>query len=220
MDPQGNATSGVGIDKKLIEYSIYDSLIGEKDIDDIIKPTEYSGLYLIPANVDLIGAEIELTKEEEREFKLKNVVSKIKDDFDFFIIDCPPSLGLLTLNALCASDSVIIPLQAEYFALEGLSQLIHTLELVEDGLNKSLEIEGILITMCDIRTNLAKQVIDEAKNYFGGNVYKTIIPRNIKLAESPSFGKPIVYYDIRSIGAEKYLEFSGEVLKANNGKNF
>lgn len=215
MDPQANASSGVGLDKSKNKYSIYHALINEVKINDIIKETEYSNLFLLPSNVDLIGAELELMKEENREFKLKEALSSIREDYDYIIIDCPPSLGLLTLNALCASDSVIIPLQAEYFALEGLSQLVQTLELVEDGLNKSLHIEGILITMCDIRTNLAKQVIDEVSNYFGNKIYKTIIPRNIKLAESPSFGQPIVYYDIRSIGAEKYLEFSGEVLKAN-----
>ena len=216
MDPQANATSGIGFDKTKIEHSVYEAIIGTHPIEDLILATEYPHLSLLPSSVHLIGAELELTTMEEREFKLKKALSAIRNDFDFILIDCPPSLGLLTLNSLCASDSVVIPLQAEYFALEGLSQLVQTVELVKNGLNPSLEIEGILITMCDTRTNLSKQVMSEVIKYFKSKVYKTIIPRNIKIAESPSFGKPIVYYDMRSVGAEKYLEFCSEFLKANS----
>lgn len=215
MDPQANATSGIGIDKNKIEFSVYNALLENRDINDLIIPSDYDNLRVLPSNVNLTGAELELTELENREFKLKSVLNTIKNNYHFIIIDCPPSLGLLTLNSLCASDSVLIPLQAEYFALEGISQLVHTIDLVKGNLNPNLNIEGILITMCDIRTNLAKQVMAEAIKFFKNKVYKTIIPRNIKIAESPSFGKPIVYYDIRSIGSEKYLEFSGEFLKHN-----
>ena len=215
MDPQGNATSGIGIDKNGIELSVYDGIIGSKVAKDLIRETPYENLSLMPSNVHLIGAEIELTDMEGREYKLKKLLDQVKDQYHFILIDCPPSLGLLTLNSLCASDSVLIPLQAEYFALEGVSQLVQTIDLVKNGLNTSLDIEGILLTMCDTRTNLARQVMAEAIKFFKNKVYKTVIPRNIKIAESPSFGKPIVYYDLRSIGAEKYLEFSGEFLKAN-----
>lgn len=216
MDPQANATSGIGVDKTKVEHSVYEAIIGTHPIADLILPTEYANLSLLPSSVHLIGAELELTSMEEREFKLKKSLAAVRNDYDFLLIDCPPSLGLLTLNSLCASDSVVIPLQAEYFALEGLSQLVQTVDLVKNGLNTALEIEGILITMCDTRTNLSKQVMSEVIKYFKNKVYKTVIPRNIKIAESPSFGKPIVYYDMRSIGAEKYLEFCGEFLKANS----
>ena len=216
MDPQANATSGIGFDKTKIEHSVYEAIIGTHPAADLILPTEYPNLSLLPSSVHLIGAELELTSMEEREFKLKKALTSVRKDYDFILMDCPPSLGLLTLNSLCASDTVVIPLQAEYFALEGLSQLVQTVELVKNGLNPSLEIEGILITMCDTRTNLSKQVMSEVIKYFKNKVYKTVIPRNIKIAESPSFGKPIVYYDMRSVGAEKYLEFCGEFLKANS----
>ncbi len=216
MDPQANATSGIGFDKTKVEHSVYEAIIGTHPISELIQPTEYPNLSLLPSSVHLIGAELELTSMEGREFKLQKALASVRNDYDYLLIDCPPSLGLLTLNSLCASDTVVIPLQAEYFALEGLSQLVQTVELVKNGLNPSLEIEGILITMCDTRTNLSKQVMSEVIKYFKNKVYKTVIPRNIKIAESPSFGKPIVYYDMRSVGAEKYLEFCGEFLKANS----
>jgi len=215
MDPQANATSGVGGEIEEDVLSVYDGLLDGENINNLILETDYKNFFLLPANYHLTGAEIELTSVENREFKLKELLYKIKNKFDYIIIDCPPTLGLLTLNALCASDSILIPLQAEYFALEGISQLMSTYELVKEDLNKTLELEGILMTMCDVRTNLAKQVVKEAKNYFKDKVYKTIIPRNIKLAEAPSYGKPIVYYDLRSIGAEKYLSFTEEFLKKN-----
>lgn len=215
MDPQANATSGIGGEVESDGLSVYDGLLDGENIKDLIQDTDYENLFLLPAHYHLTGAEIELTSLKDREFKLKNLLCGIKDKFDYIIIDCPPTLGLLTLNALCASDTILIPLQAEYFALEGISQLMNTYELVREDLNKSLKLEGILITMCDMRTNLAKQVIKEVKTYFKQKVYKTIIPRNIKLAEAPSYGKPIVYYDLRSIGAEKYLNFTEEFLKQN-----
>ncbi len=216
MDPQANATSGIGNDKLKEGVSVYEGLLDSTKASDLIVETDYDYLYLLPSHVNLIGAELELAGMENREYRLKNLLESVKESYDFIVIDCPPSLGLLTLNSMCASDSVLIPLQAEYFALEGISQMVQTIDLVKEGLNSALDIEGILITMYDSRTNLARQVIAEAKKFFKDKVYKTLIPRNIKLAESPSFGKPIVYYDIRSIGAEKYLEFAGEFLKKNS----
>jgi len=215
LDPQSNATSGIGVDKSKIEASMYDALIDGMNAEQLIMPTPYDSLFLIPSHFQLTGAEIDLTPMTEREYRMKYFLQDIRKEYDFLIIDCPPSLGLLTLNALTASDSVLIPIQAEYFALEGVSQLVRTLDLVRGGLNPTLDIEGVLMTMCDTRTNLTKQVIEEVKKYFQEKVYKTCIPRNIKIAESPGFGKPIVYYDIRSIGAEKYLEVTGELLRMN-----
>jgi len=216
MDPQSNTTSGIGQVKDDVAKSVYDGLINGTACRDLILDTRYDNLSLLPAHYDLTGAEIELTHiEEQREYRLKNLLDQVRDDFSFIIVDCPPSLGLLTLNAFTASDSVLIPLQAEYFALEGISQLLHTLELVRDGLNNQLEIEGILITMCDIRTNLARDVINDVTEHFPDKIYKTIIPRNIRIAESPGHGEPIVYYDMRSVGSEKYLEFTGELLESN-----
>jgi chromosome partitioning protein len=215
MDPQANATSGIGVDKHKVEASIYNALIDGMKPEQLVVATPYKGLFLIPSHFQLTGAEIELTPMKEREYRLKYFLQDIRKEYDFLIIDCPPSLGLLTLNALTASDSVLIPIQAEYFALEGVSQLMRVLDLVRGGLNPDLEIEGALMTMCDTRTNLTRQVIEEVKKFFQEKVYKTCIPRNIKIAESPGFGKPIVYYDIRSIGAEKYLEVTGELLRAN-----
>ncbi|MBN2144738.1 MAG: ParA family protein [Candidatus Aureabacteria bacterium] len=215
MDPQANTTSGIGMNKSTIKLSSYDGLILGVDCNKLIHQTDYSNLFLVPSNVNLTGAEIELTQIDAREYKLKKMVSPVRNDFDYIIIDCPPSLGLLTLNSLTASDSVLIPIQAEYFALEGVGQLVQTLDLVRKNLNPNLAIEGILLTMCDFRTNLSKQVAEEVRRYFGDKVYKTSIPRNIKIAESPGFGKPIVYYEMRSIGAEKYLEVTAEFLKLN-----
>lgn len=211
-DPQGNATSGIGVNKNEIEKSIYDVLIGQSSIENILVKTEFNNLYLAPCNINLTGAEIELVGAISRETRLRKSISKIKDQFDFIFIDTPPSLGLLTLNALVAADSTIIPIQCEFYALEGVSQFLKTINLVKDGLNGNLEIEGVLLTMADYRTNLTMEVINEIKGFFKDKVYKTIIPRNIKLSEAPSFGKPISVYDRNSIGAKKYEEFAREFL--------
>lgn len=216
IDPQSNATSGLGISKKEIKHSTYDALVQQLPLAEIVVTTEYENLFLIPSHNDLTGAEIELIEMEGREYCLKHALNEIKDDYDFIIIDAPPSLGLLTVNALVASDSVIIPIQCEYYALEGLSQLLHTIERIRSHFNKELLIEGILLTMADMRTILSRQVVEEVKNYFPDKVYNTIIPRNVRLGEAPSFGKPIVYYDIRSIGADKYLSFTEEFLTAQH----
>ena len=213
IDPQGNATSGVGIDKNKIEHTIYPALLGETSLEAIIKTTNIDNLYIVPSNLNLTGAEVELVGAIGREFKLKNALATIRDSFDIILIDSPPSLGLLTVNALTASDSVIIPIQCEYYALEGLSQLTKTLNLVRQNLNPSLEIEGVLLTMADYRTKLTSEVITEARNYFKDKVYNTVIPRNIKLTEAPSFGKPIALYDMTSIGAQMYQQLANEILK-------
>lgn len=215
MDPQANATSGVGIDKKALAFSIYDSIITDKEISEIIMPTAYESLYLAPSHPDLTGAEVELTSVMARDSRLKNKLLGIKENYDFIIMDCPPSLGLLTINSLNASDTVLIPIQCEYYALEGLSQLLYTIELVKKNLNPNIGIEGILLTMCDSRTNLANQVINDVKNYFKEKVYNTIIPRAVKLSEAPGFGKPIIYYEERSIGAESYRKLTFEFLERN-----
>ncbi len=214
-DPQGNATSGVGIEKEL-EYSTYDVLVDDDiKMRQVIKKTNYKNLFVCPSTINLAGAEVELVSMISREQRLKDKIEEIIEDFDYIIIDCPPSLGLITLNAFTASNSVLIPLQCEYYALEGLGQLMNTVELVRKHLNKSLEIEGALLTMYDIRTNLANQVVKEVKNYFGDKVYKTVIPRNVKLSEAPSYGMPITEYDARSKGAKCYEKFVKELLKNN-----
>lgn len=218
MDPQGNATSGVGIEKDL-ENSVYDVLIEETEMEETIIKTEIKNLYLCPSNIDLAGAEVELVSLEAREMKLKNKLEKIKDKFDYIIIDCPPSLGLITVNAFAASNSVLIPVQCEYYALEGLGQLLNTIKLVKRHLNKEIEIEGALLTMFDTRTNLSKQVVDEVKKYFGDRVYKTIIPRNVKLSEAPSYGMPINVYDPRSKGAKCYDKLGKELIKNTENQN-
>jgi len=215
FDSQGNATSGVGATVTGDQKTICDFLTEGVDKESCIVKTLFDKLCVIPSDKNLAGAEIELVNYENREYVLKNALSAIKDQYDYIIIDCPPSLGLLTINALTASDSVIIPIQTEYYALEGLSQFISTIDLVKDSLNTKLEIEGIVLTMSDIRTKLSKEVISEVRNYFPDKVYKTIIPRNVKLSEAPSFGKPICYYDIRSQGAESYFSFAKEVISQN-----
>lgn len=212
IDPQGNATSGLGINKHDIKTSVYDLLIDEINPEPIIIPTGIQNFSLIPSNLSLTGAEVELVGLMGREYRLKKAISSITIAYDFIIIDCPPSLGLLTVNALTAADSVIIPIQCEYYALEGLSQLVNTIDLVKDNLNSKLKIEGVLLTMADFRTNLTNEVINEARSFFKDKVYNTIIPRNIKITESPGFGKPLVIYDKVSIGAQKYEEFTNEVL--------
>ncbi len=215
LDPQANTTSGLGINKHNIKKSTYHILLEEQDIKEILQATVIQNLWLAPSNLDLTGAEVELVGTLGREYRLKKALVKEKEDFDFIIIDSPPSLGLLTINALCAADSVLIPVQCEYYALEGLTQLLNTIRLVKDNLNPNLEIEGMLLTMADFRTNLTKEIIQEARNYFKDKVYTTVIPRNIRLTEAPGFGQPIALYDKDSIGAKKYEELSQEILGIN-----
>ena len=212
MDPQGNASSGVGLDKTQLAPNIYQVLMGEADIRDAIRPTELEKLFCLPSNSHLIGAEVELVGMENREGRLKQALAALQSEYDYFLIDCPPSLGFLTLNALMAANSVLIPIQTEYYALEGLSSLMETIEMVRESLNPDLEIEGALLTMVDSRTRLATQVADEVKKFFGEKVYHTVVPRNVQLSESPSFGKPIILYDIRSSGAQAYLNLTKEIL--------
>jgi chromosome partitioning protein len=212
LDPQANATSGLGINKHNIKKSTYHVLLEELDIQEILQPTAMGNLFLAPSNLDLTGAEVELVGTLGREYRLKKALDKEKEHFDFMIVDSPPSLGLLTINALCAADSILIPVQCEYYALEGLTQLVNTIKLVKDNLNPNLTIEGVVLTMADFRTNLSKEVIQETRGYFKEKVYATVIPRNIRLTEAPSFGKPIALYDKESIGAQKYEELSKEIL--------
>jgi chromosome partitioning protein len=211
-DPQGNATSGVGVNKGDVQKCIYDILIDDADVHEVIRKTKVENLDIIPATISLAGAEIELVSTISREVRMKHAIQEVKDRYDYIIIDCPPSLGLLTINALTASDSILIPVQCEYYALEGLSQLLSTIRLVQKHLNESLTIDGVLLTMFDARTNLGIQVIDEVKKYFQDKVYRTIIPRNVRLSEAPSHGEPIIIYDARSRGAEVYLELAKEVV--------
>jgi chromosome partitioning protein len=212
IDPQGNATSGVGVEKGDVHQCIYDVLVDDVDVNDTIKQSKVENLSIIPATISLAGAEIELVPTISREVRLKKALEKVKDEYDYIIIDCPPSLGLLTINALTASDAVVIPVQCEYYALEGLSQLLSTVRLVQKHLNHDLMIDGVLLTMLDARTNLGIQVIEEVKKYFQDKVYRTIIPRNVRLSEAPSHGEPIIIYDAKSRGAEVYLELAKEVV--------
>jgi chromosome partitioning protein len=212
IDPQGNATSGLGVNKADVDQCIYDVLVEDLEAKDVVIPTNVENLDVVPATIQLAGAEIELVPTISREARLKKALASAVPNYDYIIIDCPPSLGLLTLNALTASDSVIIPVQCEYYALEGLSQLLNTVRLVQKHLNKSLQIEGVLLTMLDARTNLGLQVIEEVKKYFQDKVYQTIIPRNVRLGEAPSHGQPIITYDPKSRGAEVYLELAKEVM--------
>lgn len=213
IDPQGNATSGVGIAKGDVEYCIYDILIDDEAVENVILSTKQENLYIVPSTISLAGAEIELVSTISREQRLKSALKDVRTQFDYIIIDCPPSLGLLTLNSLTAADGVLIPVQCEYYALEGLSQLLSTVRLVQKHLNKDLQIEGVLLTMLDARTNLGIQVIEEVKKYFREKVYHSVIPRNVRLSEAPSHGLPIVLYDEKSRGAETYLELAREVIK-------
>ena len=212
IDPQGNATSGVGIEKADVEQCIYDVLIDDVEVASVIKATKVENLDVIPATIQLAGAEIELVPTISREVRLKRALEEVSDQYDYIIIDCPPSLGLLTLNSLTASDAVLIPVQCEYYALEGLSQLLNTVRLVQKHLNQELKIEGVLLTMLDARTNLGIQVIDEVKKYFQDKVYKTIIPRTVRLSEAPSHGEPIIIYDPKSRGADVYIDLAKEVV--------
>ena len=213
MDPQGNMTSGLSVDKNSVENSIYDLLIGEAHVEECIQYDVYENLDVLPSNIDLSAAEIELIGIDNKEFIVKNEVNKVEDKYDFIIIDCPPALSMLTINAMTTADSVLVPIQCEYYALEGLSQLIHTIELVQDRLNPELKIEGVVFTMYDARTNLSLQVVENVKENLNQNIYKTIIPRNIRLAEAPSYGMPINLYDARSTGAESYRLLAEEVIK-------
>jgi chromosome partitioning protein len=215
IDPQANATSGVGIDKHSLTHSIYHVLIGSKTLSEIITSTATGQMYLAPADTHLTGAQIELVSALNREKRLKQNIENIKHNYDFILIDCPPSLGLLTINALTAADSVLIPLQCEYYAMEGLSQLLHTIKLVQEHLNAQLAVEGVVLTMADYRTNLTNEVISEAKEFFKDKVYKAIIPRSIRLSEAPGHGKPVMLYDKQSGGAVAYQRLALEVIKHN-----
>lgn len=212
IDPQGNTTSGLGIDKNSVENTLYELLLGEIEVKDAIIKEVIENEDLIPSNVNLSGAEIELIGVDEKEYILKKITDKIRRNYDYIIMDCPPSLSMLTINALTAATSVLVPIQCEYYALEGLSQLIHTIELVKDRLNTSLEIEGVVFTMYDARTNLSLQVVENVKDNLRQNIYKTIIPRNVRLAEAPSYGQPITMYDSKSAGAESYRLLAEEVI--------
>ena len=213
-DPQGNASSGLGLEKE-VEFSTYDILVNDTSLEEAIQKTMIKNLKVCPANMNLAGAEVELVSMMSREQRLKEKLDVIKDQFDYVFIDCPPSLGLITLNSFTASDSVLIPVQCEYFALEGLGQLLNTINLVKKHLNKEIKVEGALLTMYDIRTNLSNQVVKEVKKYFENKVYKTVIPRNVRLSEAPSYGMPITEYDPRSKGAKSYTKFAKEFLKIN-----
>ncbi len=212
IDPQGNSTSGIGVNKADVRYCVYDVIINDVSIQDAILPTEMSNLSLLPATIQLAGAEIELVPTISREVRLRKAIQPLRSQFDYIVIDCPPSLGLLTVNALTASDSVLIPIQCEYYALEGLSQLLNTIRLVQKHLNTSLEVEGVLLTMLDARTNLGIQVIEDVKKYFRDKVYRTVIPRNVRLSEAPSHGRAVIHYDAKSKGAETYMDLAKEVI--------
>ena len=213
FDPQGNATSGVGIDKDSLKTQIYDALIGEVPLAETVMKTDTQNLWCVPGNIDLTGAEIELVQEFAREHRLREALQPVLPDYDYVIIDCPPSLGLLTVNALTAASDLLVPIQCEYYALEGVSQLLSTIRLIQKSLNPNLNIIGILLTMFDRRVNLSMQVAKEVRHYFKDKVFRTIIPRNIKLTEAPSFGKPIFLYDIRSPGAMSYLNLATEIIE-------
>ncbi len=212
VDPQGNTTSGLGIDKKTIDKSIYDVIINDEKIENALLKTVVDNLYLCPSNIQLVGAEVELVSFISRETRMKMAIEGIRKKYDFILIDCPPSLGLLTLNSLTAADTILVPIQCEYYALEGLSQLMNTVNLVQRHLNPALDVEGVVLTMFDARTNLSIQVVDDVKKHFRNKVYRTIIPRNVRLSEAPSFGLPIILYDPKSKGAECYLDLAQEVI--------
>ena len=212
MDPQGNMTSGLGVDKDEIENTVYELLLGENSVEECLQKEVIENLSVIGANINLSAAEIELIGAEEKEFILQKAVAPIKDEYDFIIIDCPPSLSMLTINSMCLADTVLVPIQCEYYALEGLTQLIHTINLVQERLNPSLEMEGVVFTMYDARTNLSLQVVENVKNNLDQKIYKTIIPRNVRLAEAPSYGMPINLYDTKSAGAESYRLLAEEVI--------
>ena len=219
IDPQGNSTSGLGIDKRRCEKTIYNCLIDEEKMENVSIETEYENLSVCPSNLDLSGAEIELISVMGRENRLKESLASAREIFDYVLIDAPPSLGLITINTLTAADSVIIPVQCEFYALEGVSQLIETIKRIKKALNPNLYIQGIVMTMYDARTNLAMQVVDEVKRFFPGKVYRTIIPRNVRISEAPGFGKPVIYYDESSKGAEAYTELALELIESVDAEN-
>jgi chromosome partitioning protein len=213
MDPQGNATSGMGLDRSELEGSVYDVLMEEATVADVrVEKVHFPGLDIVPSSQDLVGAEVELVDRPGREVILRHALGAVREEYEYILLDCPPSLGLLTLNTLAAADTVLIPIQCEFYALEGLSQLLNTVRLVQQNLNPKLQIEGVLLTMYDQRLNLSRQVADEAKEYFGSRVFESVIPRNVRLAEAPSFGKPIVLYDVLSAGAQSYLALAKEII--------
>ena len=212
MDPQGNMTSGLGVDKDAIENTVYELLLGESSVEDCLQKEVIENLSVIGSNINLSAAEIELIGEEEKEYILQKAIAPIRDNYDFIIIDCPPSLSMLTIKSMCLADTVLVPIQCEYYALEGLTQLIHTINLVQERLNPSLEMEGVVFTMYDARTNLSLQVVENVKNNLNQTIYKTIIPRNVRLAEAPSYGMPINLYDTKSAGAESYRLLAEEVI--------
>lgn len=216
IDPQGNATSGVGIDKASLKLTVYDALINEADPCGLIVDTGHPFLHIIPANSDLAGAELELATEIGREHKLKYILASLAEKYRYIIIDCPPSLSLLTINAMTAADSVLIPLQCEFYAMEGFSQILHTIKLIQKMVNPQLSVEGILLTMYDARGNLSKDVAEEIRTHFPDQVFEAVIPRNIRLAEAPSHGKPVIYYDITSRGASSYLQLAREIIQREN----
>ena len=218
LDPQGNTTSGLGVEKDAAENTVYELLLGECEVEECLQKLEFEGVSLIPSNVNLAGAEIELIGIEDKEYILQKKISKIRDQFDFIIIDCPPSLNMLTINAMTTANTVLVPIQCEYYALEGLSQLMHTIELVQERLNPDLEMEGVVFTMYDARTNLSLQVVENVKNNLNQTIYKTIIPRNVRLAEAPAHGLPVIYFEKSSKGAVAYLNLAAEMLKKNKVK--
>ena len=211
-DPQGNATSGAGVPRKQTRKTLYNLLVLNETIANVVVPTELPSLWVLPADKNLAGAEVELVDSQNREYKLKELLGKVKDDYDYIIIDCPPSLGLLTINGLTAANSLLVPIQCEYYALEGVTELFDTLARLRRGLNPQLVIEGLLLTMYDERTNLAPAVAQDLRDFYGSQVLRTVIPRNVRLAEAPSYGKPIILYDIRSRGAESYIQLAKEIL--------
>ena len=217
IDPQANATNGLGVESRKLEYTIYECLINNHPVQDVIKETVMPNLKVLPSHINLVGAEIELVGKQNREMVLKNILYELKKDYKFIIIDCPPSLGLLTLNALTAADSVLIPVQCEYYALEGLGQLLNTISIVRYRLNTALDIEGVLLTMFDTRLRLSNQVVDEVIRHFGHNAFKTVIYRNVRLSEAPSHGKPVLLYDAVSVGAKNYLDLAKEIVNKNKG---
>ncbi len=217
IDPQGNATTGLGFSKSAIKKSVYNVLIEEEPVKDNVLETQMPGLYLLPANIDLAGAEVELVYKKNRERVLKTALDKIKNDYDYILVDCPPSLGLITINALAAADSVIIPIQSEYYALEGLSQLMNTISLVRQHLNKGLKVEGVVLTMHDRRSLISRQIAEEIKKYFTKKLYEIVIPRNVRLAEAPSHGKPILLHDPKCMGAKAYAALTEEFLRKTEG---
>jgi len=217
-DPQGNATTGVGISKETLPGTTYDVLVSELAVKDAVQKTEFEGLSVLPADKNLVGANIELVDVENREYRLKNALHEVRDDYDFILIDCPPALDLLTMNAMVAADSVLVPIQCEFFALEGISQLMDTMEGIREGFQHPIQLEGVLLTMFDDRTNLTRQVANDLREFFGKDVFETEIPRSIRLAEAPSFGQPVLSYDMRSKGSESYIKLAKELLGRQNAE--